>query len=195
MPQADSVSDSTPAQEPTIQALFDLSGKVALITGGTGHLGSAMARALAEAGASVVITSREAARAEAAAAALPRRGEATHLGLALDHMKPDELDDAFARVVHRAGQVDILVNNGHEALGNDLTSVTAEQFTRHLANATGYFVLARLLHDHAVQRECPASIILLGSMYGLVGSYPDAYEGFARRAPWPTTPSREGSSR
>lgn len=181
MPQAD--SHSTPAHEPTIQELFDLSGKVVLITGGTGHLGSAMARALAEAGASVVITSREAARAEAAAAALPRRGVSTHQGLALDHMKPDELDAAFKRVVDRAGRVDILVNNGHEALGNDLTSVTAEQFTRHLANATGYFVLARLVRDQAVQRQGPASIILLGSMYGLVGSYPDAYEGICPASP------------
>jgi NAD(P)-dependent dehydrogenase (short-subunit alcohol dehydrogenase family) len=62
---------SARGREPTIQELFDLSGKVVLLTGGTGHLGSAMARALAEAGASVVVTSRDAARAEAAAAALP----------------------------------------------------------------------------------------------------------------------------
>ncbi len=45
--------------EPTISRLFDLSGRVALITGATGYLGRSMARALAEAGASVVITSRE----------------------------------------------------------------------------------------------------------------------------------------
>ncbi|SIO41058.1 gluconate 5-dehydrogenase [Singulisphaera sp. GP187] len=182
MPQA--AGESRPTHEPTIPELFDLTGKVVLITGGTGHLGSAMARALAEAGASVVITSRDAPRAEAAAAALPRRGEtATHHGLALDHMKPDELDDAFSRVVDRAGRVDILVNNGHEALGNDLTSVTAEQFTRHLAHATGYFILARLVRDYAVERAGPASIILLGSMYGLVGSYPDAYEGICSASP------------
>ena len=45
--------------EPTIHELFDLSGKVALITGATGFLGSAMSRALSEAGASVVISSRD----------------------------------------------------------------------------------------------------------------------------------------
>jgi len=181
MPQAETQPQSNP--EPTIQALFDLTGKVALITGGTGHLGSAMARALAEAGASVVLTSRERERAEAAAAALPRPGEARHHGLALDHMEPDTLDAAFARAVERAGQVDILVNNGHEAQPNDLTTVTAEQFSRHLANATGYFVLARLLRDHAVARQAPASVILLGSMYGVVASYPDAYEGLVPASP------------
>src|SRR5262245_34900508 len=99
--------------EPTIAELFDLTGKRALITGGTGYLGSAMARALAEAGACVVITSREAARAETAAAALPHPGSARHAGLALDHMQPDTLRDTFARVVESNGPIDVLVNNGH----------------------------------------------------------------------------------
>src|SRR5205814_8151025 len=85
--------------------------------------------------------------------------------------------------VARAGQIDILVNNGHEGLGKDWTDVTAEQFTRQLANATGYFLLARLVRDHVVARGASASIILLGSMYGQVGSYPDAYEGICAASP------------
>jgi gluconate 5-dehydrogenase len=98
-------------------------------------------------------------------------------------MRPDTLPDAFARAVEAVGPIDILINNGHEALPDDWTIVTAEQFTRHLANATGYFVLARLARDHAVQRQAPASIILLGSMYGLVASYPDAYQGICPASP------------
>jgi NAD(P)-dependent dehydrogenase (short-subunit alcohol dehydrogenase family) len=164
-------------REPTIQELFDLTGKVALITGGTGHLGTAMARGLAEAGGSVVLTSRHADQAEAAAAALPRSRGARHIGLPLDHMKPDQLPEAFAKAVDRAGRIDALISNGHEAEPADWSTITAEQFTRQLANATGYFELARLLRDHAVSRQGPASVILLGSMYGLVASYPDAYEG------------------
>ena len=66
---------------------------------------------------------------------------------------------------------------------SDWTDVTGEQFTRQLANATGYFLLARLMHDHAVERRAPASVIMLGSMYGLVGSYPDAYEGICPASP------------
>ena len=72
----------TPANEPTVLDLFSLAGKVALLTGGCGHLGSAMARALSEAGASVVLTSREQAKAEVAARALPTVGTARHFGLA-----------------------------------------------------------------------------------------------------------------
>ena len=70
--------------EPTVHELFDLTGKAALITGGTGHLGSAMSRALAEAGASVVVSSRDATRARQAAGALPSPGGARHHGVALD---------------------------------------------------------------------------------------------------------------
>lgn len=166
--------------EPTVQQLFDLTGRVALVTGGTGHLGSAMSRALAEAGASVVIASRDADRAKRAASALPG---GPHYGVALDHMDPDALERGFAEAVALAGRIDVLVNNGHEAQPADWTTVTAEQFTRQLANATGYFLLARLVRNHAVERGAPASIILLGSMYGLVASYPDAYAGICPASP------------
>lgn len=169
--------------ELTIQQLFDLSGKTVLITGGTGHLGAAMSRALAEAGANVIITSRQADRARAAAAELPTAGKARHAGVALDHMKPDRLPEDFSNAVAQFGQIDILVNNGHEPIKSDLSNVTAEEFTRQLANASGYFVLARLLRNHAVDRGAPASVIMLGSMYGLVGSYPDAYEGIVQASP------------
>lgn len=166
--------------EATIQQLFDLTGKTALISGGTGHLGSAMARALAEAGARVLLTSRDEHRAKEAAAALPGKG---HVGAALDHMQPDVVEKQFRDALAAVGQIDVLVNNGHEALGNDWTTVTAEQFTRHLGNATGYFVLSRLLRDHVVQRNAPGSVVLLGSMYGQVASYPDAYAGVCPGSP------------
>ena len=170
-------------KEPTVQELFDLGGKVALVTGGTGHLGSAQARALAEAGATVVVSSRDQARARAAAEALPRVDGARHQGVVLDQIDPASLERGFADALALTGRVDVLVNNGHDGLADDWTTVTAEQFTRQLANATGYFLLARLVRDQAVARRAPASIILLGSMYGQVGSYPDAYAGVCAASP------------
>jgi len=83
----------------------------------------------------------------------------------------------FAAAVEVTGQVDVLINNGLDAEGKDLTEIAFEEFARHQANNAGYFELARLLHAHAVQRGAPASIVNLGSMYGQVGSYPDTYEG------------------
>ncbi|AMV20868.1 SDR family oxidoreductase [Planctomyces sp. SH-PL14] len=169
--------------ERTIPQLFDLTGRVVLLTGGCGHLGGAMCRALAEAGAHVVLTSREADKAQAFAETLPVRGEQRHHGIALDHMDPASIDAGFeaARACH--GRIDILVNNAHDPLGLDWTKVTPEAFTRHLANATGYFALSRHLRDHAVARGRPASIVLLGSMYGLVASYPETYEGICGASP------------
>ncbi len=171
------------SNERTVQQLFDLTGRVALITGGTGWLGEAMSRALAEAGATVVVTSRDRARAQAAADALPRPGNAVHHGVALDYSDPRSIEQAVADSLAAAGRIDILVNNGYERIPADLTNVTAEQFNRQLMNATGCFLLARHVRDHAVRRGGGASIIMLGSMYGIVGSYPDAYEGICMYSP------------
>ena len=172
------MSDRTGSQlEPTVQQLFNLSGRVALVTGGAGHLGTAMCRALAEAGASVVVTSRDTERAANVAATLPRTGVASHLGIALDHRDSNGLQRSFDDVLSLAGRIDVLVNNAHDAVAHDLTNITPTEFSRQLENATGYFELARLVHQHAVERRSPASIILLASMYGLVGSYPEVYDG------------------
>ena len=173
----------TADREPTVQELFDLSGKTSLISGASGYLGGAMARALAEAGSRVVVTSRDADRARAVAAELPDAHGAGHQGFALDQMDAESIDRALAEILDEVGRVDVLVNNGHDPLASDWTDVTPEQFTRQLANATGYFQLARLVRDHAVERGGPASIVMLGSMYGLVASYPEAYQGICPASP------------
>ena len=167
--------------DPTVQQLFDLTGKVALVTGATGYLGSAFASALAEAGATVVISSREETRAEEAAAQLP--GSATHHGVELDHTDEDSLNAGFENTIKCAGQLDILINNGHAADGHDLTTAQREHFDQQLGNATGYFLLARKFRDHIVERNASGSVVMLGSMYGMVGSYPDAYEGVCAASP------------
>jgi gluconate 5-dehydrogenase len=165
------------ANEPSIQQLFDLSGKVALITGASGYLGQSMARALAEAGASVVLSSREQAKAKAQANELPVIGRAKHHGVRLDYMDEGSITQGVADALAAAGRIDILVNNGHDRVTADWTNITGEQFTRQLMNATGCFLLAREVYQHACHRGGGASIIMIGSMYGLVGSYPDAYAG------------------
>jgi gluconate 5-dehydrogenase len=168
---------------PTVQQLFNLNGRAALITGASGHLGRALAEALAEAGARVIVASRKLATARKIAATLPQAQAGPHLAVALDQMEEASIQRGFERAVKLAGRIDILVNCGHEPLGADWRTVTGKQFTRQLANSTGYFLLARLLRDHAVKNRRAASIIMLGSMYGQVASYPDAYEGIAPASP------------
>lgn len=164
----------------TIQELFSLTGKTALITGGAGYLGTAMACALAEAGAQVIIGSRDLARAENAATQLPGEG---HCGVALDHMDSDKLNAGFEAALAVSGHIDVLVNNGQDPIAKDWTDVTHEQFSRQLGNASGYFELARCVRNQAVEAGSSASIVMLGSMYGQVASYPDAYEGVSVASP------------
>ncbi|MCE9590717.1 MAG: SDR family oxidoreductase [Planctomycetes bacterium] len=177
--------------EPTVQQLFDLTGRVVLITGAAGHLGSAMSRAFAEAGATLVIASREADKAAKFAASLPRRGRARHHGIALDHMSTDSCEAGFMEAVKRAGRVDVLVNNAlhRDSVAHDLTTVSAEEFSKHQENNTGYFILSRIFRNHIVARNQKArtpvsgSVIMIGSMYGVVGSYPEAYKGVSVASP------------
>jgi gluconate 5-dehydrogenase len=168
---------------PSVAQLFDLAGRVALITGASGHLGAALASALAEAGCRVVVASRNIQTARKAAATLGGSQIGRHLSVALDQMDEASIQRGFERAVNAAGRIDILVNNGHEPLAADWRAVTGKQFTRQLANCTGYFLLARLTRDLAVKQRRHASIILLGSMYGQVASYPEVYAGISPASP------------
>src|SRR5688572_33478465 len=116
--------------EPTVSQLFDLFGRVALITGASGHLGGSMAAALAEAGARVVVASRERETGQKIAATLAGAEKGRHLSVVMDHMDESSINRGFDEAVEMAGKIQILVCNGHEPLGDDWTSVTAAQFTR-----------------------------------------------------------------
>ena len=169
--------------EPTIQNLFDLTGRVALITGGSGYLGQSFSRALAEAGATVIVGSRDRGRAQSVVDQLPTVDGRKHSAVVLDHLDETSLNEGFDLAVETAGQVDILINNGQQGHPLDLTTVTADAFNKDLKNSTGYFLLARRLRDHVVGRGASGSIVMIGSMYGVVGSYPETYEGICAASP------------
>lgn len=156
--------------------LFDLTGRTALVTGGTGWLGRAFSEALAEAGATVVVSSRDQTRADQTAQDLPDELGQLHRGIELDQTDANSIAAGFNQALHVLSQIDILVNNGLELVTQDLTDISFGGFARHQVNNAGYFELARRVHDHALARSSAASIINIGSMYGQVGSYPDTYE-------------------
>jgi NAD(P)-dependent dehydrogenase (short-subunit alcohol dehydrogenase family) len=172
-----------PDKEAHINTLFDLTGRTALVTGASGYLGQSLARALAEAGARVVVSSRKRKKAEEIAELLKGVAQGSHIGIELDHMDETSINAGFDEILDRVGSLEILVNNGNLALGVDLTDVTGEQFQQQLGNATGYFLLARRIRTWSVSQKKSASIIMLGSMYGLVGSYPESYEGLVPASP------------
>lgn len=171
------MTDNSATASKSTMHLFDLTNKTALVTGGTGWLGQAFSEALAEAGANVIVSSRELARAQTAITALPTAPDQQHAAVAIDQTNAASIRDGFQQAVDKVGRVDILVNNGLSPIDGDLTDVGFDAFADHQVNNAGYFELARLVHDHVVGRQASGSIINVGSMYGLVGSYPDTYQG------------------
>ena len=145
-------------EQPNVLQMFDLRGRVALVTGAGGHLGSALASALAEAGGRVVVTSRDANRAASVAASLPDTHGVQHFGVELDQLDADSIERCIAKTIEATGRIDVLVNNAHEKTRAAWNDVTAEEFNRQLTNATGYFLLARHVRNDAVRRASrPAS--------------------------------------
>ncbi len=170
-----------PAAERSVQSLMDLTGKVAIVTGAAGWLGAAMSRALAEAGARLAVTSRDASQAAAFAASLPGSG---HLGLGFSQDDTDSIPAFLADVVARMGAVDILVNNAYGGPPAEIDSASAADFDRaYHTGVTAYFLLARDVALHLRGRGVGGAIINIGSMYGVVASYPDAYAGLKVNSP------------
>lgn len=155
---------------------FSLRGKTVVITGATGLYGTPFARALAEAGARVVLTSREGARAERAAGAL-QDGGAEASGLALDLADPADVDRFAAEFAAEHGVADVLVNNAvHRAGGGLFETSAAEWESTSSVNSRGLFQLTQLLARGMVQRGA-GSIVNIGSIYGLVAPDFSIYEG------------------
>lgn len=103
----------------------DLRGKVAVLTGGTGVIGGALARALAAAGVKTVVAGRDRAKAEAIAAQIAAETGGTLLGLGFDVLDRPALEAARAEIHDRLGPVDILING---AGGNKPTATTGVEF-------------------------------------------------------------------
>ncbi len=127
--------------------LFDLTGKVALVTGGTRGLGNAMARGLAEAGASLVITGRKQASADEAAEVLTAETGRPCLGVACHMGDWEQIDGLIERAYTEHGRVDVLVNNaGINPAFMPVAQITSEFFDKlYAVNVKGPMRLAALI--------------------------------------------------
>lgn len=171
--------------ERDVNQLFSLAGTVAIVTGACGHLGAAMSRGLAEAGATLVVTSRDQQQAEQFALTLPGAAEGrNHIGMELAQAETNTIADFVERVIDRVGQIDILVNNAYGGTAPNINDATAEDFDNAFhTGVTAYFLLAREVVRHLRQRKAPGSIINIASMYGVVASYPAVYEELPANSP------------
>jgi 2-deoxy-D-gluconate 3-dehydrogenase len=149
--------------------LFDLTGKVAVVTGGNGGIGLGMAKGLAGAGASIVIAARNA---EKAGLALDELGELTE---AVAFVEVDMADEASVREMIATsaslwGRLDIVVNNAGTSVRKPPQDLSMEEWYRVLeTNLTGTFVCCQAAYPH-LKAQGGGKIINIGSMMSIFGS-------------------------
>lgn len=159
-----------------LSRLFDLTGRTALVAGGSGLLGGQVCRALAEAGATVVVAGRDLERARARAAELVADGLAARAEQ-VDARDADAVEVLVERVVATDGRLDILVT----AVGGGAThppeSFPADDWDEALrANLSSVFYLCQAAGRRMLDQGS-GSIVTLASIYGVVAPYRHVYEG------------------
>jgi len=151
---------------------FRLDGKVAIVTGGSRGLGRVMAGALAEAGASVVVTARTAEGAESAARAIAAEASARTLGIAVEVTAAAEVEAMVARTVEAFGRVDILVNNAGINIRGPIETLAESDWDAVIdVNLKGPWLACRAIAPR-LKAQGSGRVINVSSMLGEV-SLPD----------------------
>ncbi|MDD2545923.1 MAG: SDR family oxidoreductase [Burkholderiaceae bacterium] len=154
----------------TIQQLFDLRGKTALVTGGSRGLGLQMAHALGEAGARIMLSSRKAADLEEAAAELQAAGIDARW-IAADCAKEDDIHRLARETLERMGDVDILINNAGASWGAPAEDHPVAAWDKVMnLNVRGYFLLSQAIAKHSMIPRKSGRIINIASIAGLAGN-------------------------
>jgi NAD(P)-dependent dehydrogenase (short-subunit alcohol dehydrogenase family) len=159
-------------QSVAVKELFDLSGRVAIVTGGSVGLGRQMAEGLAEMGANVVLCARKKERCEQAAEELRLLGVKT-LALGCDVKNPDHVQAVVDAAVSQLGRVDILINNAGTSWGAPVEEMRLEQWNKVIGtNLTGTFLFSQAVGKVMVPQR-RGKIINIASVAGLRGAPPE----------------------
>ena len=157
----------------SIQQLFDLTGKTALVTGGSRGLGLQMAHALGDAGARIMISSRKAEDLELAVVELQDSGIDARW-IAADCAREEDLRRLADETLERLGAVDILVNNAGAAWGAPAEDFPVAAWDKVMnLNVRGYFILSQHIAKHSMIPRKTGRIINLASIAGLGGNPPE----------------------
>jgi NAD(P)-dependent dehydrogenase (short-subunit alcohol dehydrogenase family) len=165
----------------TIQEQFDLSGRVAIVTGGVGLLGTEFCRTLAEAGAAVAVVDLNEAASQTVADALMKSGYQA-LALPTDITRPEAVQAAVEKVLSAFGRLDVLVNSAAldpkfdpDAVSKGITPGAFEDYPLDLwnsalnVNLTGMFLMTQACVKPMIAQGKKGSIINICSTYGLNG--------------------------
>jgi len=159
-------------QSATAKELFNLSGRVAIVTGGSVGLGRQMAEGLAEMGANVVLCARKKERCEQAAEELRLLGVKT-LALGCDVKNPDQVQAVVNATVSQFGRIDILINNAGTSWGAAVEEMRLEHWNKVIeTNLTGTFLFSQAVGKVMVPQR-RGKIINIASVAGLRGAPPE----------------------
>jgi gluconate 5-dehydrogenase len=157
----------------TIQQLFDLKGKTALVTGGSRGLGLQMAHALGEAGARIMLSSRKAADLEESVAELQSAGIDARW-IAADCAIEADIHRLADETLERMGDIDILVNNAGAAWGAPAEDHPLDAWDKVMnLNVRGYFLLSQRVAKNSMIGRKQGRIINIASIAGLGGNPPE----------------------
>ncbi|HEU4625460.1 MAG TPA: SDR family oxidoreductase [Steroidobacteraceae bacterium] len=153
--------------------LFDLTGRVALVTGGSRGLGLQIARALGEYGASLALAARKKADLDVAVEELHAAG-CSAAGFVADLGTPHAASELTARVLERFGRIDVLVNNAGAAWGAPAEDYPLEGWNKVIdLGVTGLFLLTQAVARSAFLKQGKGVVVNVASIEGLLGHHPD----------------------
>jgi NAD(P)-dependent dehydrogenase (short-subunit alcohol dehydrogenase family) len=153
----------------SVKQLFDLSGRVAIVTGGSVGLGYQMAQGLGEMGANVVLCARKKERCEQAAGELRQLGVKT-LALACDVKNPEQILNVVQGTISEFGRIDILVNNAGTSWGAPVEEMRLEHWNKVIeTNLTGTFLFSQAVGKFMVPQR-RGKIINIASVAGIQGA-------------------------
>lgn len=157
--------------------LFDLTGKVVLITGGSGHLGTAMSHALSQYNATLVLASRNHTNNQKLARKLRTQYGNEVMALEMDFANEENVEKAIKAVTMKHRQIHVLINNAYYGAGTTFHNMKKEDWKKGLDGSiiNLFYIIQKVLNVMMVFGE--GKIINIASMYGLVAPDVSIYEG------------------
>jgi len=161
-----------------LKKMFDLTGKVAVVTGGSGGAGKAISVGLALYGADVVVTSRTLASLEETAAEVRQLGRKA-LPISCDVVDPESVNNMVKRTMEEFGRIDILVTCAGIALRHPAEEMPIDDWQKVMdVNVRGTFLSGQAVAKEMIKRGEGGKIVTVGSIRGLHG-HPAGYSGYS----------------